>query len=55
LDITLGEYASSAGLVSMRVIWDPICASILEGLIDKGLLETKEATNLLDIEPLLVE
>jgi hypothetical protein len=39
----------------MRVVGDAICASILEGVIDQRFLEMKMATNLLDVEPVLVE
>jgi len=42
----------------MRVVWNTICASILEGLIDQRMqrfLEIKKVTNLHDAEPLLVD
>jgi hypothetical protein len=51
----LWEYALSAGFVSVRIERNPISTSTLEGIVDKRLLEMKEATNLLDVEPLLVE
>lgn len=55
LDITLREYTFSARFVSVRIIWNAICTSIRKGKINERLLDIKEGTNLLDIEPLLVE
>jgi len=39
----------------MRIVWNAICTSVGKGLINDSLLDVKDATDLVDIEPLLVE
>jgi hypothetical protein len=41
--------------VSIRVVWNTICTSIRKGLINHSLFDVKKATNLLDVEPMLME
>jgi len=45
----------SARFVTIRVVWNTIHVSILEGSIDQRLLKIKKVTNLHDAEPLLVD
>jgi hypothetical protein len=39
----------------MGVVWNTIRTSIRKDLINHSLLDVKEATNLLDVKPMLVE
>ena len=49
------EYAPSASFVRMRIVWYTIRTKIRKGLISRSLLDVEKATDVLDVEPLLVE
>jgi len=39
----------------MGVVWNTICASVPESVVNQRFLETEKPTNFLDVESLLVE
>jgi hypothetical protein len=45
----------SACFVSMRIVWYTIHTKIQQGLINCSLFDVKKTTDILDVEPLLVE
>jgi hypothetical protein len=48
----LGKFALLTGFVSMRIVWNTIHTSILEGLIDQRFPEIEHITDTFDVDPL---